>query len=279
MPKFIFNNKLLIIKMSYTIVYKTYTNDLIWLKYSLLSVKTFVSGFEEIIIYCHDVCCGELYELTRKIEIACRIIPVSYDYNGYMKQMVVKATCYKDVKTKYTVMVDSDVIFNNNICVSDLVEADGKIKWYYLTSVPPGDVHLVWKDSYESMTKTVQDRHYMGNHFPFIFTTESLKSANEKFIEIHGMDYSEFCKKGCARFNIRADESVRSRFLDLAKIFEEFEWIGFYCQHFSNDYIFIDSDLRTHHKPATQFWSHGGITEEIQLKLNTIIGSSWSRVD
>lgn len=258
--------------MSYTIVYKTYKPDLKWLKYSLLSLQKFVTGFEEIIIYCHDVCCGELYALTSQLEIACRIIDVSYDYNGYMKQMVVKATCYKDVNTKYIVMVDSDVIFNNNICVSDLVEPDGKIKWYYLTSLPPGDIHLVWKDSYENMTKTVQDRHYMMNHFPFVFTTESLKCANEKFIEIHGIDYAEFCKKGCGKFNIKTHESVTSRFLDLAKIFEEFEWIGFYCQHFSDDYIFIDSNLRTKSSPATQFWSHGGITEEIKGKIDTIIG-------
>jgi hypothetical protein len=257
----------------FTIVYKTYANDLKWLKYSLLSVKKFVTGFEELIIYCHDVCCGELYALTRQLEIPCRIIPVSYDYNGYMKQMVVKSICYKDVKTKYIVMVDSDVIFNNNICVSELIEPDGKIKWYYLTSIPSGHEVLVWKDSYQAMTKTVQDRYYMMNGFPFVFTTESLKSANEKFIEMHGIDYSEFCKKGCARFNIRADESVRSRFLDLAKIFEEFEWIGFYCQHFSNDYIFIDSDLRTHNKPTVQFWSHGGITPEIQNKLDALTGS------
>jgi hypothetical protein len=168
-------------------------------------------------------------------------------------------------------MVDSDVIFNNNICVNDLLEPDGKIKWYYLTSIPSGHEVLVWKESYEAMTKTVHDRHYMMNGFPFVFTTESLKSANEKFIEIHGMDYSDFCKKGCARFNIKAHESVRSRFLDLAKIFEEFEWIGFYCQRFSDDYIFVDYELRTVSKPTIQFWSHGGLTLDIKRRLETLL--------
>ncbi len=37
-----------------TVVYKTYNNDLQLLYYSLLSVKKFVRGIKEIIIYCHD---------------------------------------------------------------------------------------------------------------------------------------------------------------------------------------------------------------------------------
>ena len=37
--------------MSYTIVYKTYENDLQWLYYSLLSVNKYVYDVDEIIIY------------------------------------------------------------------------------------------------------------------------------------------------------------------------------------------------------------------------------------
>ena len=77
-----------------TLVYKTYQNDLQWLKYSLLSVKKYLSNYKYIIIYCHDVSCGPLNKIIEEVNIKCRIIPVHYNFNGYIKQMTVKCECY-----------------------------------------------------------------------------------------------------------------------------------------------------------------------------------------
>ena len=254
----------------FTIVYKTYKQDLGWLRYSLLTLKKFVTGFKEIIIYCHDICCGELYQLVNEIKINCRIIPVSYDYHGYLKQMVVKTMCYNDVSTKYIAIVDSDNIFNKSLNLYDLLMDDGRIPWHYKSPVPASHEICVWKESYENMTKTKQDRYYMQNGFPFIFTAESMRLANNKFIEIHGIDYATFCKNGCQKFNIQVEDSICKRFLDLAKIFEEFEWLGFYCQTYSDDYIFINSIDKSKPSQLLQFWSYGGITPEIKSTIDKL---------
>ena len=97
----------------FTIVYKTYDNDLVWFKYSLLSVNKFVFNISEIIIYYHDSCEKKIIEILSENNfiIPYRIIPIKYDFHGYLKQMVVKSMCFNDVKTEYVVFVDSDVIF------------------------------------------------------------------------------------------------------------------------------------------------------------------------
>ena len=43
-----------------TIVYKTYANDLPWLKYSLLSLKKYATNYKNINIYCHDEAYSQL---------------------------------------------------------------------------------------------------------------------------------------------------------------------------------------------------------------------------
>ena len=259
-----------------TVVYKTYKNDLTWIRYSLLSLKKFVTGIDEIIIYCHDVCCGELYEIINQINLECRIIPVSYDYHGYMKQMVVKANCFRDVKTKYISIFDSDNIFNVEFNIKDLIETSGKITWYYWNNLPENSEVSVWKRSYESMTKTKQNVHYMSNGFPFLFTRQSLSDASSKFHEMHGVDYNTFCRNGCVKYKIRSQEPIsgsKGRFLDLAKIFEEFEWLGYYCHHFSEDYIFIPVEFRNKPNKLIQYWSHGGITNDIKNQIENILNS------
>jgi len=256
--------------MEITIVYVTYANDLPWLAYSLRSVQKFVTGFNKIVLYCHDVCCGDLYAIVRNLDLPCRIIPVSYDYHGYLKQMVVKAECYNDISSEYIAIIDSDNIFNCHLNMRNLLLPDGKIQWFYHTSPIPSEV-TVWKNSYESMTKTIQDKYYMSNGFPFIFTNTSMRMASEHFKHLHGVDYSTFCKKGCRKFNIRVEEGIRSRFLDMAQIFEEFEWLGFYCHAHSSDYVFTPHTERKAPSPLIQYWSHGGITPEIKTIIEDIL--------
>jgi hypothetical protein len=247
-------------------------NDLQWIYYSLLSLKKFVKGIKEIIIYCHDVCCGELYELINKINLECRIIPVHYDYHGYLKQMVIKADCFKDINTKYVVIVDSDNIFTSEFNINDLIEPSGKIKWFYCRTNSLRACEKVWKTAYESMTKTEQNVGYMVNGHPFVFTTKSLCEAAIKFQEIHNIDYNTFCHNGCIKYNITIDAIIQSRFVDLSKVFTEFEWLGYYCHNFSDDYIFISSEFKnSSNKKLKQFWSHGGITLDIKNQIEKIL--------
>jgi len=82
--------------MKFTVVYKTYKNDLKWLKYSLLSLQKYVSNISELIIYYHDECELDLINLMNELDLKLKtkLIPVVYDMNGYIKQIVVKCMCF-----------------------------------------------------------------------------------------------------------------------------------------------------------------------------------------
>jgi hypothetical protein len=190
-----------------------------------------------------------------------------------MKQMVIKANCFKDVKTKYIAIIDCDNIFNVEFNIKDLIEPSGKIIWRYTNTINEAKV---WRESYENMTKTPQNIHYMANRFPFVFTTKSMSDAYTKFQEMHGVDYDTFCNNGCNKYNIRVEDpinGINGRFLDLAKIFEEFEWLGYYCHNFSEDYIFISDKSIMSNKPCRliQYWSHGGLTPDIKKQIEDIL--------
>ena len=259
-----------------TIVYKTYENDLQWLRYSLLSIKKFVTNYNAILIYCHDKAIDSLTRLLIDIKMDVTVLPVTYDFHGYIKQMVVKCMCYKDVTTKYVVILDSDTVFTKNYDMGDLIRADGKIEWIYSmkTVNSTGPEWVVWKKAYEDMTNTPQNIHFMSNGFPFIFTRESLEKAEQAFKSRHRMDYNEFCLKRLKSKNIKISDKITDNFPILATIFEEFEWLGYYCKNNSSDYVFLDNtnNSRNIWSVLKQHWSHGGITKEIKNELETTLG-------
>jgi hypothetical protein len=261
-----------------TLVYKTFGNDLQWLQYSLMSIIKFVTNYNKIIIYCHDKACYELYKLIERINIKCQVIPVTYDFHGYIKQMVVKCECYKDVTTKYIVILDSDNIFKKSFNMRDLINKEGKIEWLYSTkeSDPTNKVWTIWKKSYEDMTNTKQNVHFMSNGFPFVFTRDSMEKADKYFRFIHNMSYSDFCKQRLNNNNINITDKITDKFITLATIFEEFEWLGFYCSKNNlQDYIFLQEKTNNSREVSSkiiQYWSHGGITSDIKKEILSLLG-------
>ena len=118
----------------YSIVYKTYKNDVDWLKYSLLSIDKFITDTNyEIVIYYHDECEDYLKSMISSISLKneYRLIPVNYDINGYLKQMVVKCMCFSDIENDIILIMDSDVILNSCFSYQDMI-SDDKINWYFL---------------------------------------------------------------------------------------------------------------------------------------------------
>ena len=177
----------------FTIVYKTYKNDLQWIKYSLLSLIKFLdfSNIYELIIYTHDVVYGDLIKILKNVEIdnyvKNKVIPVHYNYHGYIKQMVIKANSFKDCLSKYVVILDSDLFLRQYLNFKNFIREDGKIQWKY-SKIEDNNNHLhqnftVWKNAFESITLSKQNVHYMSNDVPYIFTRESLENASKKFIE------------------------------------------------------------------------------------------------
>ena len=259
--------------MQFTVVYKTYKNDLKWLRYSLLSLQKYVSDISEMIIYYHDECEKELNDMleTLNLTLKYRLIPVVYDMNGYLKQMVVKCMCFEDVNTEFIMYMDSDVIFSDNYTPKSVIE-ENKIKWFIQKRNEHNynvDFWLVWEKSVEKMTNDKMSVFYMSNEFPFILKRETIEKAYHKFIEIHGVDYNTFCKDLLDLNNVKVNDSIVDNFLTMATIFEEFEYLGWYSSNFTDDYIFTEE--RDYQIFKKQFWSHGGLTEEIEVEIKKML--------
>jgi hypothetical protein len=262
--------------MKFTAVYKTYKNDLIWLKYSLISLDKYVSDISEIVIYYHNECEHELKIILENLNIRLKVrtVPVIYDIHGYIKQMVVKCMCFEDVSTDFIVYIDSDVIFTNNYSPTSSIK-DDKIKWFiqkrneYNTNM---EFWKVWEESVNKMTKEKMNIFYMSNEFPFILKRKTIEDAYYKFIEIHGMDYNTFCKNLLELNNVSINDPItgkNGKFSIMASIFEEFEYLGWYSYNFTNDYLFTET--REIYDFKKQFWSHGGLTEEIEKEIKNIL--------
>lgn len=272
----------------FTLIYKTYKNDFEWLKYSLISLQEFlyVENILEIIIYTHDIVENELHNLLEDIQmnyyINYRVIPVHYNIHGYVKQMVVKSNSYKDCKTNYIVLLDSDLILKTKLNLESFIKEDGKLEWFYLKKEddPRNQVFTVWKKAVEESTKSPQNIHYMSNGFPFIFTKKSLEDAAEKFIEFHNCDYEGYCENRCGHENIKVGDSTKDNFGKLSRVWTEFEYLGFYCHHYSNDYTFIPTNyckMRDQFQNTNansyfvQYWSHGGLDNNIRNQISNLL--------
>jgi len=247
-----------------TIVYKTYRNDLRWLRYSLASLKKFFKHPHKLLIYCHDECIPELEAMLAEGQTEARVIPVEYDIHGYLKQMVVKCMCWQDVDTEYVAIMDSDVILKKDVDFKSFWDGN-KMKWYCLSRNPENnseEVWGVWQDSVLRMTGKPMNRYYMYNAFPFLFKANDLKNAYHAFIKKNGLGYNEFCRNGLNEFGIIPSDSIsgpNGKFPWLAKVFEEFEYLGWYCENHSGNYKFIEGPNHDSMKTRVQFWSHGGI--------------------
>lgn len=259
--------------MATTIVYKTYAADLPWLAYSLKSVSKFVSGISEILIYYHNECHTAFTKMLSDISlnIPIRTKQVGYDYHGYLKQMVIKASCWMDVSSEYVLFLDSDCILNTPFNPSSMI-INEKPMWHVARRTPQNtqnDEFRVWEKAVQGMTGAPMKTYYMANGFPFLVKTITLANASKQFKKDHGVSYDVYCKRELEKKHIYCHHTIRQKFLEMATIFEEFEYFGWYAENFTNDYVFIEGSRNN--SPLCQYWPHGGLTPEIIKEIESVL--------
>ena len=57
----------------------------------------------------------------------------------------------------------------------------------------------------------------------------------------------------------------------MATVFEEFEYLGWFSHKFTDDYNFIEGPNELNIKIKKQFWSHGGLSENIESEICDMI--------
>jgi hypothetical protein len=167
--------------------------------------------------------------------------------------------------------VDSDCIFNKPYNASLVLN---KMAWYYVTETEEPGVKGgfdTWKVAVQRMTGLPMTKYYMANAFPFIVKKQTLEAADLFFVNKHKQPYDVFCMKELARLKINVGGGVLPYWPTIAQVFEEFEYLGWFAEHFTNDYDFYTGERRDQSPPIAQFWSHGGITEEIRTQNENIL--------
>lgn len=262
--------------IDYSIVYKTYQNDLGWLKYSLFSLKKQISILPPIVIYYHSSCLKDLNNILSEVDLNPILIPVDYDIHGYLKQMVVKCMCFEDIQTEYIMIMDCDVILKSKFNIYESFGTNGKINWSVRkrnqnnTSEP---FWSVWEKSVENMVGEKMTTYYMSNGFPFLFKRKTLSDASQMFQSIHRMNYNDFCKFYLEKYQVSTNDSLTGKdgkFNILATIFEEFEYLGWFAHNHTDDYNFLETSNSNSYK-ISQYWSHGGLSSEIEREIQELL--------
>jgi hypothetical protein len=208
------------------IFYKTYINDIEWLKYSLKSLTKHVKGYNNIVIIVPNK------ELLNGVDLPERTIVrdvIEYG-NGYLFQQVCKIQAHKYCDAEFIFFSDSDCIFDHDINVQDFV-SDGNPEILYTHYSKVGDA-VCWKKPTETFIK-------------------------------ERVDY-EFMRRNCLIYHRSTLEAIEKYEPNLEYIimnserFSEYNAIGVYAWTYEKDkYNFTDTDTWTYTPPkAIQYHSY-----------------------
>jgi hypothetical protein len=196
-----------------TIVYTNDEDDLVNLEKSLLSLLMFVNlnDIHEIIIYIHNRIQNETYDLIERLKInhviSCKVIPLHYNFHGFLKQKVVGCNSYEISDTKYIALLDCNTLFTKSINFKNYI-VDDKINW---------------DDLYK----------YDSNVKPFLFTKNSLHEASIYFKGVYNYTYEDFCQ-------IKSDKFCFDLFKPFPEncknIFNGHNYLIDYCENYSSEY-------------------------------------------
>lgn len=232
--------------MTTDIFIRTYEKDLGWLRYCLRSIAKYVTGYRQIIICIPD----PQRKLLDPWNLTAEKIVTSPVYKeDYLGQQISKMEAYKHTDADAIVFVDSDCCFNKPVDFSvELFEGERPIIYKTLYE-RVGDA-ICWKEITEKTLGISLEYEYM-RRLPFIFLSQTLKSASLYIKLKHNLEVSEYILKQPGRH------------------FSEFNYLGAYADANENElYRFKDTEKEGYGDDyLKQNWSWGGITPEIKAEL------------
>ena len=226
---------------------RTYVNDLKWLEHALRSIAKYVSGHRQIIV-CIPAGQGHLLShLTAE-----KVIEVPDLSDGYLGQQLTKMQAYLYTDADAVIFWDSDVIATQPI--------DVKAEYFH------GDRPIMYKTRYASMSgnpwqpitaKAVgftPEWEYM-RRMPIVHRRDTLLMCDAFMRNLHGMTLAQYI----------AAQPLRS--------FSEFNALGAFAEaHVPDRYHILDTEaIDMPPNKVEQFWSWGGLTADIQERINNAL--------
>lgn len=234
--------------MKTAIFIRSYHGDFKWLKYCLASIKKYARGFSEVVIV---VPISSQRALKTSKLITDEQVYYCRDYaNDYLGQQVTKLEAFRYTDAERILFIDSDTVFITETTPETFMR-DNKI-WLYKTPYLPDILGqaMCWKQRTEDALSFPVEYEYM-RRFPLMYWTDTLKKVESYML---GMG------KPLEKYILSQNGND----------FSEFNLIGAYAEKFEGDrYLFLDTQTEPIIPAvAKQYWSWGGITNEIQAELN-----------
>lgn len=168
--------------------------------------------------------------------------------NGYIYQQFIKMTAHKYCQSKFILFTDSDFIFDKYINIQNFIKDETPQILY--SDYSKVGIAICWKEVTERFIGREIKYEFM-RRLPLIYHRDTIVKINE---------------------NYDIEDTIMNKFSDR---FSEFNSIGAWIYY--NDYdryklINTDDDL-SHAYPdiGKQFWSYGGLTDDIKNEIEGIL--------
>lgn len=220
---------------------RSYPNDFQWLHYSVKSMRMNLIGIDDKVLCVPKECI-----VPKDIAIFFdKVVYTEEQQEGYVAQQVDKIRAYKYCKHERILFSDSDCMYYHLFDANNMIESDQIVLYKTKYSSMDGAI-LQWQGITELATGIKPEWEYM-RCFPIMHHASVC----------HWLDTSPIYNTYLQTMSYRA----LSEFNALGIIAEEF---------FPHHYVFKDTEVELPTQHAKQYWSWGGITEEIATELGTL---------
>jgi hypothetical protein len=228
--------------MTTDIFVKSYPSDFCWLDYSLRSIQRFATGFRHVIVCVPP---GHGLKLTREL-----IVEIPEQQPGYLFQQSAKLNADHHSTADYILHIDSDTIFTRPV-TPDYFFVNGKPRWVMTPfDETAEDDKKAWLHVMVKCLREMPPFEFMrlGAH---ICPRESYAGFREIFPRIHKLTMDQYV------MNQPGHE------------FSEFNCLGFFNWLYRRDKFHWHNTATdgVPEWPIKQFWSWGGLTQEIRNEL------------
>ena len=230
--------------MTASIFIKTYSEDLKWLKYALQSIWKFASGFSEVVIVADTSCFSDLQNMETGL---AKLYSIRDWENGYIQQQSVKLRAYEWTFADNILFVDSDCVFHTPFSPESFMRDNKPI----LMKTRYGDLGgaEAWKLITGSVVGWDVEFEYM-RRLPWMYRSETLIAFHNTYPELQ--------------------QKLRAM---TTRDFSEFNALGAFIDRFESHLYFVsDTEDWIPESVAKQFWSWGGISEDITAEIKGILG-------
>jgi hypothetical protein len=234
--------------------------DYPWLQYCLRSIHQYATGFRKIWIVSPEHPAG-LGRDAVCVSIPTGTIPAEWKVmneessDGYLSQQIHKlyADTITNYEADYILFGDSDTLFTRRVTPQDFF-AENKPIWY---CTPYEMTDTPWKSITEKFMGREVKYEFMRRH-PFMVPKWLLSGLREFCWATHQLILSDYIKKQPHRE------------------FSEFNALGAYAWEFHRDKFQWINTVKAEIDPpfVRQFFSWGGLTEEVKAEIQTILSGS-----